>query len=1127
METLARLCVNRPVFATMLVVSLVVAGGFSYTTLGVDQFPTVDLPTVAVTVTNPGASPTEVETEITDIIEEQVNTISGIDELRSTSVEGSSQVIITFILEKNGDTAAQEVRDKVNLAAARLPETALDPVITKFDVGATPVLRLAVSAPLPLRDVTNIADKQIKQRIENITGVGQVQIIGGSEREIQIQVDPKKMKSYNVTVDMISNAVRTQNAEIPGGRIDEGTRELTVRTRGKLQKAEQFNDIAVTTRGNYVVKIKDIGRAVDAAEELRTASYLNSEPAITLTVSKQSGQNTVEVAKLVKERLEEIKPTLPDNFKIQVIGDQSVFIQASLDSITTHLIEGGFLASLIVFLFLWNFRSTIIAAIAIPVSLISTFAIMAAVGYTLNQITMLALTLMVGIVIDDAIVVLENIYRFVEEKGMSPYQAAIEGTKEIGLAVLATTLSLMAVFLPVGFMGGIVGRFMSSFGLTAAFAIAISMLVSFTLTPMLASKLIKTNEDKEVGGDFETYSEDGIKTDKSHSGDSKDSWWYRPIDQTYTWMLKWSMAHRWAIVALCALVIFSMVPLFMMVGVNFTPVDDQSAFEVSVRTTEGSTLAATKTVIERIASDVQTLPGVTDTLVTVGGGQGAVNSGGIYVRLTKIEDRELSQQDLMTKTREMLAEYPKELKMSVQPSGGVGGGGGSRNADVQYVISGPNIEQLGKYANEIAERSKAIPDATDIDTSLVIGKPEIRVEIDRAKANDLGVSVTSIASALNTMVAGQDITTFSQGDDQYDVVIRADRKYRTGEEGLKDMVVPSAKAGVITLDKVVHLEEGKGPSSIERLNRQRQVTIYANVKPGGSNTDVTSAMDKYLEELDLAPGYSAGVAGTSKELAKSAYYFGLAIALAFIFMYIILAAQFESFVHPITILLTLPLAVPFGLLSLIVFGQSLNIFSALGILLLFGIVKKNAILQIDHTRGLREHGMNRYDAIIQGNRDRLRPILMTTIALVAGMLPLVVSTGPGSGTNQSIGVLVVGGQSMCLLLTLLAVPVFYSLFEDFGELPMWQKLGNAYQNTTKGIGNAISGVFGKAKKSVSDAFESDSKVTDSSQEGSVEDRVSEDGYFENGFGNEDFGEDGFVKDDIDEDEVVKEGGPNE
>ncbi len=620
---------------------------------------------------------------------------------------------------------------------------------------------------------------------------------------------------------------------------------------------------------------------------------------------------------------------------------------------------------------------------------------------------------------------------------------------------------------------------------------------------MLASKLIKPEETDEAIGNSEIEESDELQkeiihndsfadeedvshreTEKKSGGDSKDSWWYRPIDQTYTYLLKLSMAHRWVIVVLCGVVIASMIPLFMMVSVNFTPKDDQSEYEVSVRTEEGSTLAATTTIIDRIARNIKQLPGVTDTLVTVGGGaQGAVNSGGIYIKLQPIKEREYSQEELMTATRELLGNYPKELKTSVQPSNAVGGG--SRNADIQYVISGPNIEKLGEYANELAEKAKTIPDATDIDTSLVIGKPEVQVLIDRARANDLGVSVTSIAQALNTLVAGQDITTFSQGDDQYDVIIRAERQFRIGQEGLKNMVVPSSKAGAITLDKVVRLEEGKGPSSIDRLNRQRQVTIYANIKPGGGSTNITTQMDKFLSEMKLDPGYTAGVAGTSKELAKSAGYFLTAIALAFIFMYIILAAQFESFVHPITILLTLPLAVPFGILSLIVFGQSLNIFSALGILLLFGIVKKNAILQIDHTRGLREQGMSRYDAIIQGNRDRLRPILMTTIALVMGMMPLVISTGPGSGTNRSIGVLVVGGQSMCLLLTLLAVPVFYSLFEDFGELTIWQKVGNVYKRTTKGIGETLSGGFTKAKTAVFGMFKSKPKKENLAEEGGV------------------------------------------
>ncbi|MDQ3256627.1 MAG: efflux RND transporter permease subunit, partial [Acidobacteriota bacterium] len=496
MQKLAEICVRRPVFATMLILSLTVVGAFSFFSLGVDLFPKIDFPTITITVVNPGASPREIETEITDKVEAAVNTISGIDELRSTSVEGASQVFVTFLLEKDADVAAQEVRDKVNLVVPDLPETAEEPIVQKLDTDAAPVLRIAVSAPRSLREVTDIADDQIKDRIESINGVGQVEVVGGAEREIQIWVDPDKMRSYNVTIGEIAAAVRTQNMEVPGGRIDEGTRELTVRTMGRITDPADFNNIAVATRGAYVVKMSDIGYVEDGSEEQRTSALLNGQPAVTLIVSKQSGQNTVAVADAVKERLAEITPTLPAGFRAEIVGDQSVFIRAAVESIETHLIEGGILAAVVVFVFLWNVRTTLIAAIAIPTSIIATFGLMAAMGYTLNQITMLSLTLMVGIVIDDAIVVLENIYRFVEEKGMDPFQAAIEGTREIGLAVMATTLSLLAVFLPVGFMGGIVGRFMSSFGLTSSFAIAVSLLVSFTLTPMLSARLIKRREEE-------------------------------------------------------------------------------------------------------------------------------------------------------------------------------------------------------------------------------------------------------------------------------------------------------------------------------------------------------------------------------------------------------------------------------------------------------------------------------------------------------------------------------------------------------------------------------------------------------------------------------------------------------
>src|SRR6266566_2665249 len=1050
MQKLAEICVRRPVFATMLILSLTVVGLFSYNSLGVDLFPKIDLPTITITVVNPGASPQEIETEITDKVEGAVNTISGIDELRSTSVEGVSQVFITFLLEKNPDVAAQEVRNKVDLIVNDLPVTAEQPVVQKLDTDAAPVVRIAVSAPRSLREVTDVADKKIKQQIESINGVGDVQIIGGRTREIEIRVDPDKLRAFNVTVAQVADAVRAQNLEVPGGRIDEGTRELTVRTMGRIVEPKDFNNLVVANRGAYSVKLSDVGYAEDGFEEPRTEARLNGEPAVTLVVSKQSGQNTVAVADAIKARLIELGATLPPGFRTQVVGDQSIFIKASISAIQEHLILGSILAAIVVFLFLWSVRSTLIAAIAIPTSLIATFGLMNGMGFTLNQITMLALTLMVGIVIDDAIVVLENIFRFIEEKGVPPFQAAIDGTREIGMAVMATTLSLLAVFLPVGFMGGIVGRFMSSFGLTASFAIAVSLLVSFTLTPMLAARLIKRSNDEREGA-LER------NTEPSDHG-SKESRFYRPIDRTYTRLLTWSMAHRWAIVLACALVIMSIVPLFMFVGKNFLPVDDQAEFELSVRAPEGYTLAATSALAERIALDMRNLPGVIDTLTTIGSGQQQqVNVASIYVKLTPIEQRSITQQDLMIKARsevlgKYLKEYPGQLRTSVQPVAAISGGG-NRNSDIQYVIGGPDLNKLTQYSDALLAKIKTIPDVVDVDSTLITGKPEVRVVIDRARAGDLGVRVADVAQALNTLVAGQKVSTFNAGTDQYNVRVRAIGQFRSSVEGLKQMIVSSSKIGWVSLDNLVHVEEGTGPSAIDRLNRQRQVTLLANVKPGGSQADVIQKMNAFVKEIGIDTAYKTGLAGRSKELGRAGYYFMLAFVLSFVFMYMVLAAQFESFIHPVTILLTLPLAIPFGILSLLITGQTVNIFSGLGLLLLFGVVKKNAILQIDHTNQLRERGMDRFEAIIRANRDRLRPILMTTIALVAGMLPLTISSGPGSGTNRSIGVLVVGGQSLCLLLTLLAVPVFYSLFDDLAKSHIWSRIGSTF-----------SGLFGRARR---------------------------------------------------------------
>jgi HAE1 family hydrophobic/amphiphilic exporter-1 len=1020
MHALAKLCIRRPVFATMLILSLVVTGIFSYFNLGVDLFPTIDIPTVEVITSDPGASPEAVETEITKKVEDSVNTISQIDQLNSTSSEGQSLVLIQFELSKNGDTAAEEVQNHLSLVTNSLPRTAKTPVVIKFDPDATPILQIAVSAPRPLRDLTMIADKLLKQKLENAAGVGQVQIVGGARREIHILPDPDKLRAYNLTITDVFNAMRAQNLELPGGSLQAGDRELTVRAAGRITDAAQFSQVAIVNRNGYTVKVSDIGTAEDSYEEPVTAARLDGRPAVTLVVSKQSGANSVATSDDVKARLAEILPTLPRDVSAEIIADQSVFTKSSIANIQHHMIIGSILASIVILMFLTNWRTTLIAALAIPTSIISTFALMSAMGLTMNSITMLALTLIVGIVIDDAIIVLENIFRFMEEKGMGPIEAAIEGTKEIGFAVMATTLSLLAVFLPVGFMGGIVGRFMSSFGFTAAFAIAVSLLVSFTLTPMLCARFVKPP----------------AKHGKDQHG-SKNSPIFHWLDIQYTRMLAWAMAHRKTVLATCVLVVLSTIPLFMFVGKNFLPEDDQSQYNVLVRAPEGTSLAATTALSDQIAADVRRLPGVSHTLLTVGSSADAsVNSGAIYVKLTDSEQRAASQTDLMQQTRQLLKKYPKDVHVGVELISTIGGN--QSNAEVQFYIQGPDLDKLAQYSDALYEKMKTMPGVADPDTTLRSGKPEVRVDIDRARAADLGVSVIDIEDALNTLVAGQVASTFNAGDDQFDVRVRAPELFRNSEEGLSRLTVPSSKRGSVGLDEVVTMHTAAGPSSVNRINRQRQVTLTCNILPGASEAAVLALLDQAANDLHMDPGYSSGRTGASKELARTGYYFMVAFSLTFIFMYIVLAAQFESFIHPITILLTLPLAIPFGIVSLLATGQTVNIFSGLGLLLLFGIVKKNAILQIDHTNNLRRAGMPRYEAIMQANRDRLRPILMTTIALVAGMLPLVISNGTGAATNRSIGVLVAGGQSLCLLLTLLAVPVFYSFFEDIQEWKIFQ-----------------------------------------------------------------------------------------
>jgi hydrophobic/amphiphilic exporter-1 (mainly G- bacteria), HAE1 family len=1035
MQWLAAICVRRPVFATVLILILTVVGVFSYAQLGLDRFPKVDFPTIVISTVSPGSAPEEVETELTDKIESAVNTISGIDELRSSSVEGVSQVIVTFVLDKNVDVAAQEVRDKINTVLGDLPPGIDPPVVIKIDPDAAPIMTLAVSSNASARDVSEFADKVLRRELESLNGVGQVLIVGGRPRQINVWIDPDKLQKFNLSASDVERTLRSQNVELPSGRIEQGSRQLTLRTEGRVESVAQMGDIIIGVRDGYAIRISDIGRVEDGAADPVSAGYKGQRSTVVLNIRKQSGTNTVEVVHLLRDRLRELKSRLPQGYAIDVARDQSEFIENSIDAVKEHLVLGAVCAALIVFAFLGSARSTLIAAVAIPTSIISTFGIMRAAGFTLNAITLLALTLAVGIVIDDAIVVLEIIYKHIEEKGERPFVAAINGTKEIGLAVLATTLSLVAVFLPVAFMGGVVGRFMSSFGLTMSFSIMVSLLVSFTLTPMMCARWLKVKKGAAPAapklGPHRAPGVDAKLPAPAH-GEAKGI--YGAIERTYVAVLGWSLAHRWVIVLSC---IASLIAVPMLAGAankNFLPDEDESQFQVSVRAPEGTSLDQTRLLSTRMSASLEKLPGVLYTVTTIGDdAQQTPNLGSIYVKLVPANARALSQQEMIDKARrEIVPQFAKErLRTSIGPVPAFGGG--VVQYAVQYQVMGPDMTKITAYADALLAKMKTLPGVVDPDSTLILGKPELRAHIDRKKAADLGVSVADIAGALRLLVGGYEVTNYNESGEQYEVHARAVPEARSGVEGLRRLSVPSLRNGPVTLDNLVTFTEGSGPSKIDRYNRRRQIMIQCNLQKGYSEGDTVTALDKAAKELHMEPGYAAIAVGRSRELARTAANFGLAFALSFIFMYLVLAAQFESWLHPITILLSLPLTVPFALLSIIIFRQSLNIFSMLGVLVLFGVVKKNSILQIDHTIKLRAEGRSRLDAMLEANRDRLRPILMTTAAFVAGMIPLVFSSGAGSGTNRATGFVIIGGQSLALLLTLLATPVAYSLFDDLSE----------------------------------------------------------------------------------------------
>ena len=1023
MNAIWDICIRRPVFTAMLVLGPVVLGLASYTRLGVELFPNVDVPVVVVTVTQNGASVDEMESAVTKVAEEAVNTVSGIDELRSTTREGVTQIVVGFKLEKNGDTAAQEIRDKMDLAQEQLPPDASRAKVEKFNLDASPVVTVAISGRRSLREITEIAKKQIKEDLESVSGVGAVVLVGGQTRAINVTADPNALRARRLSIDDVREALKRQNLELPGGRVDSGRREEVLRTLGRVKQTADFGEIIISSKNGYPVRIKDVATVEDGIEEPRGLSRLDGDNAVSLIIQKQSGGNTIAVADNVRARLDKILPGLPSDIKLEVIRDQSKFIKGSIQEVKFHLMLAAVLVSGVLFLFIRDWRTTVVAALSVPTSIVGTFAFMDLMGFSLNNMTLLGLILAVGIVIDDAVVVLENVFRHMEEYGQTPLEAASAATREIALAVLATTLSLVVIFAPIAFMSGQVGRFFNSFGFVVGFAILLSMVVSFTLTPMMCAHFLRPL--------------------KSGHGDGNSGFWGW-VTRRYVGVLGWCLGgwrgwHRLLVVAAAVGVFLTTPVLFALVGTDFVPKDDQSEFEVALTMPEGSTLSQVDETCRELEAKLAKLRGVKNVFTTIGEtngrqgkGQGDVTKVTIYCKMIDLSEREFRQRDAMADARRALSEYT-DLRATVQEVK-LFSSSAFKNVQLELSVRGPDPDKLDAVAAKAQAWMKSRPSFTDVDTNAAARNPELQVVIDREKAADLGVNVYQIASALRVLVGGDPVTKFKEGIEQYDVWLRADLPSRDTAQAVSALTVAGASGELVELRNLSALAPARGPATIERYNRQRQVAVTCNLTPGVALGNALPEVDAFMKSLDLPPEYRYEFLGEAKLMADSNSNFALAFLLAFIFMYMILAAQFESLVHPITILAAVPLTLPFALVSLFLLQTPLDVYAMIGLFMLFGIVKKNGILQVDYTNVLRAKGLPRDEAILAANRARLRPILMTTIMLVAAMIPIATGQGPGAGARASMAKVILGGQLLSLLLTLLITPVAYSLWDDATRL---------------------------------------------------------------------------------------------
>ncbi|MBN1652341.1 MAG: efflux RND transporter permease subunit [Deltaproteobacteria bacterium] len=1014
---LADVSIRRPVFAVMLIAALVVFGAVAYPRVGVDMFPNVEFPVVTVLVIFPGTDPETMERKVAEPIEEEINTLGGIRQLRSVNLEGVTQVVAMFELEIDTDQAVQDIRDRVARIEGDLPEGIEPPMVQKMDTGSVPVVMLALSGKMPIRDLTRLADKTVKQRIQRINGVGSVDLVGGREREIQVLVDPVRLSGVGLTVTDVAGAVRAQNLEIPAGTVELGNGELTVKTRGEVMSAEEIADILLPITTGAPLRIRDVAQVVDGAEDARSWSAFNGAPAVSLVVRKQSGTNTVSVAKAVLKAVDELKPRIEQSgAELSVASDNSRFIQASIESVQFDLLFGGALAVLIIFILLIDMRATLISALAIPTSVIATFAFINAMGFTFNTMTMLALSLSIGILIDDAIVVIENIHRHLE-RGKKPLQAASEATSEIFLAVLAMTSCILAVFVPVATMEGMIGRFFYEFGLTVSFAVATSMLVSFTLTPMLSSRLLKhVTHHEERGGIIARMVNGGMSA----------------MERGYAALVSWSLKHRAVTLGVAVLALIASAAIVTRVPRQFIPSNDRSELSVNVELPTGTNLETSEKVLSAIADDLlKNAPGIKTVLASLGGGaQGQVNKGSVELRLVPRAERSFSQSEFMAWVRRRYSSV-RAATVSVVELDMFGGSSGFRTQPVQFNLRGDDLSELAAVADKLKVELGKLPGFVDLDTTHRGGKPEIRVEINRERAAALGVSVASIASTVRAMLAGDSVSELKDRGDVYQITLRLDDAQKAQIEAMANLKVRSSNGQLVDLSNIVDTKRGFGPSQIERESQQKQITVLADLEKVALGTAMQQVEQAAAGVVPLHLVSDWG--GQARFMGEAFGNMFSALFLAVVLVYMILAAQFNSFIQPITIMLSLPLSVVGAFGALYLSEMALSVFSMIGIIMLMGLVTKNAILLVDFANQRRERGMKMHDALVEAGRLRLRPILMTTAAMIFGMLPVAMAHGEGGETRAPMAVCVVGGLITSTLLTLVVVPVVYTLFDGLGN----------------------------------------------------------------------------------------------